>query len=190
MHQKTKEILKDFLNKEHLIPSRLWRGILWLQDDRKIGITRDSRFFWIDKNGKHEGNLQNFFRKNKGRWKEYQILERLKDYQLFFKLDTLTAREILNCKNIEIRSLLMRRFGIDRLFRELGGFVEHQNGSSQLIVVDLGKSMAPMKLVKVQDATTKEIYVLAVPHTVHTCKEAIAWTFGLTKEEYKPIKET
>ncbi|NVM00897.1 MAG: hypothetical protein HWN67_01055 [Candidatus Helarchaeota archaeon] len=190
MKQKTKEIIKDFLNKEHLIPPRLWREILWLQDDRKLGITRDKRFFWIDKTGKHEGNLQNFFRKNKGHWKDHQILERLKDYQLFFKLDTLTAREIINCKNVEIRSLLMRRFGIDKLFRELGGFVEHQDGSSQLIVVNLGKNMDPMKLVKVRDATTKEFYVLAVPHSVHTCKEAIAWTFGLTIEEYNPIKET
>lgn len=190
MNRKTREIVKDFLNNEHLIPPRFWRGILWLQDDPKLGITRDKQFFWTDITGKHDGNLQNFFRKNRGQWKDYQILDTIKDYQLFFKLDSLTAQEIINCKNIELRSFLMRQFGIERLFQELKGVVEDQEGSSQLIIVNMGKNLDPMKLVKVRDATTKEFYILAVPHALHTCKEAIAWTFGMTPEEYNPIKET
>ncbi len=190
MHKKTIEILKEFLNKEHLIPPRIWRGVLWLQDDQKLGITRNKHFFWIDDTGKHEGNLQNFFRKSRGHWEDYQILDALRDYQLFFKLDSLTAREIINCKNVTIRSLLMRQFGVERLFRELGGVVEDQDGRSQLILVNMGKNLAPMKLVKVRDATTNEIYVLPVPHTVHSCRDAIAWTFGMTEDEYNPIKET
>ena len=84
----------------------------------------------------------------------------------------------------------MRQFGVERLFRELGGVVEDEDGSSQLILVNMGKNLIPMKLVKVHDATTREVYVLAVPHTVQSCRDAIAWTFGMTEDEYNPSKET
>ncbi|MHA1385408.1 MAG: DUF6745 domain-containing protein [Candidatus Helarchaeota archaeon] len=190
MNKKTKEILKQFLAKQHLIPKRIWRDVLWLQKNEKLGITRDKRFIWNDNKGKHNSNWQNFFRSCKVNWNDHEILDSLVDYQLFFKLNSLTAREVLNCKNMEIRRLLMRAFDTKRLFRELGGIVEHQDGDSQLIIVKLGKNIDIMKIIKVKDSTTGEFYILRVPPAVHTCKEAIAWTFGMTVEEYKPIKET
>ncbi len=190
MNKKTKEVLKQFLEKQDLIPSRIWREILWLQENRELGITREGRFHWVDEFGKHEGSWQNFFRKSRGHWNDSEILQRLKDYQLFFKLDKLTAREVLNCKNAEIRSMLLRSFGTERLLRELGGAVEHQEGDSQLIIVQLGKEMEPLKIIKVRDSTIGQFYILRVPPSVHTCKEAIAWTFEMTEEEYDLIKET
>ena len=45
-------------------------------------------------------------------------------------------------------------------------------------------------MVKVKDSTTGEIYLLRVPPTMKTCKEAVAWTFGMTAEEYVLEKET
>jgi hypothetical protein len=65
MEKKTKELIKNILDNEHLIPRRIWRDILWLQDDETLGISRDRRFVWHDKLGDHEGNWQNFFRKSK-----------------------------------------------------------------------------------------------------------------------------
>lgn len=35
-----------------------------------------------------------------------------------------------------------------------------------------------------------EQHYLSVPPTIKTAKEAVAWTFGLTPEEYLPLKET
>jgi hypothetical protein len=32
--------------------------------------------------------------------------------------------------------------------------------------------------------------MLRVPPEVTTCKEALAWTFGMSTEEYNPIKES
>ena len=45
-------------------------------------------------------------------------------------------------------------------------------------------------VVKVQDFTTKEKYILRVPPHVRTCKEAIAWTFLMEESEYNPVIKT
>jgi hypothetical protein len=39
------------------------------------------------------------------------------------------------------------------------------------------------------DGTFKRYY-LAVPPTVKTCKEGIAWSFYMTEEEYNPSQES
>ncbi|MFX1315952.1 MAG: DUF6745 domain-containing protein [Promethearchaeota archaeon] len=190
MEKKTKELIKNILDNEHLIPSRIWRDILWLQDDESLGISRDRRIVWHDKLGDHEANWQNFFRKSKKRWKDNSILKKLQDYLLFLKGDNLTAREVLSCRNVEIRSLLLNQFGHERLISELKGNIIHQDGDSQLINLDLGTFTEPIRVVKVRDSSTKNYYILRVPPSVKTCKEAIAWTFGLEEDEYNLIKET
>ena len=111
MDKRIKEILRDFLDKQYLIPWRVWWDVLWIQRERTLGITRYRRFVWTDKRGKHESNWQNFFRKCKVHWNEHEILQCLKDYQLFFKLDTLTAQDVIYCSNVEIRRLLLNNFG-------------------------------------------------------------------------------
>jgi len=167
MEKRSKELIKKILGNEHLIPFRVWRDVLWLQEDESLGITRDKRFIWRDKIGSHEANWQNFFRKAKQSWKDSQIYHKLQDYLLFLKVDKLTAREILSCRNVEIRTLLLNQFG-----------------------QDLGNITEPIRVIKVRDSTTKKYYILRVPPTVKTCKQAIAWTFGMEEDEYDPIKET
>jgi hypothetical protein len=39
------------------------------------------------------------------------------------------------------------------------------------------------------DGSYKE-YFLRVPPTMTRARQAIAWTFGLTEEEYEPLSET
>ena len=106
------------------------------------------------------------------------------------RADKLTAREILSCRNVEIRTLLLNQFGHERLIKELEGIVIHQEGDSQLIKLDLGNITEPIRVIKVRDSTTKKYYILRVPPTVKTCKQAIAWTFGMEEDEYDPIKES
>lgn len=38
--------------------------------------------------------------------------------------------------------------------------------------------------------STGDEYYLAVPPTVRTCQEGVAWTFGLDADDYAPVKET
>ncbi len=190
MEKKTKELIKTLLEKQKLIPLRIWRDVLWLQDDGSLGISRKQRFTWRDKFGTHEGNWQNFFRKAKGNWDKNQIKRRLQDYLLFLKGNNLTAREVISCRNAEIRSLLLGQFGYERLIQELQANVLHQDGDSQLIEINMGKHEEDIRLIKVRDSTTKQFYLLRVPPTVWSCKQAVAWTFGMEEDEYDPIKET
>ena len=80
--------------------------------------------------------------------------------------------------------------GNEKLIKELEGKIIHQDGDSQLKNLNLGNITEPIRVVKVKDSTTKKYYILRVPPTVKTCKQAIAWTFGLEEEEYNPTMET
>jgi hypothetical protein len=192
MDKKTKEMLKELVNCTDLIPRRIWRDILWLQDDERLGIKRNGHFVWKTQKESKEGTWKTFFVKKFGRrrWNEHQIRTIIQDYLLFSKGDTLTARDIISCRNAEIRRLLLRGFGYEKFVMELGGAVIHRDGDSELILIKWGIYEDALKLVKVKDPSTGDFYILRVPLSVKTCKEAIAWTFGMSEEDYDLIKET
>jgi hypothetical protein len=53
----------------------------------------------------------------------------------------------------------------------------------------------PLVMVEVVNATpepdgTHHIYWLRVPPTVGSAREAVAWTFGLNADHYRPLRET
>jgi DNA-binding transcriptional ArsR family regulator len=116
----------------------------------------------------------------------------LEDLSLLIKLEegTLKAIEIIRCKNILIRQYLLRRYSYDRFMSELKCKVINKSGDNELIMIPLGKEEEPIMLVKVKDPSTGLTHLLRVPPNVRTCREAIAWTFGMTSEEYNPIVET
>ena len=50
-------------------------------------------------------------------------------------------------------------------------------------------------MVRVRNSTpepdgTYKIYRLRVPPWIQTARQAVAWTFGLSEEEYAPLEET
>lgn len=192
MDKKTKEMLKKLVNCENLIPRRIWRDILWLQDDERLGIKRNGHFVWKTQKGSQEGVWKTFFVKKFRRrhWNEHQIRTIVQDYLLFAKGDKLTARDIIRCRNAEIRRILLLRFGYEKFVMELGGAVIHRDGDSELILIKWGDYEEGLKVVKVKDPSTGDFYILRVPLSAKTCKEAIAWTFGMSEEEYNLIKET
>jgi hypothetical protein len=49
---------------------------------------------------------------------------------------------------------------------------------------------ARLTILKVIDSTRKAPHLLRVPNEMRTCKEAVAWTFGMTPDEYHPLRET
>jgi len=121
-----------------------------------------------------------------------EILENLHDYRLLLKLrrGELHARDILECRNATIRRDLIAGFGFERFVNKIGGTVINRDGSSELIRVDWHKDERPIVVVKVKDSTTHKIYLLRVPPDMRTCKQAVAWTFGLEEKEYDPQSET
>jgi len=107
----------------------------------------------------------------------------------------LTAAMIAAEPNVERRRVYIELFGLDRLVRELRGrLVDDSPRFGRLIHLDLG-SGEPLAAIEVEDATplpdgTRKRYVLRVPPTCRTAHEAVAWTFGLTPEQYQPAVET
>ena len=188
----SKALLKELLENNRKIPFRLWRRVLWLQDNEALGIDRSGRFHWKDKKGKFQiRSWKGFFASKKREIINFKRMnDILNDYLLIVHQDQLKARDILRCRNAEIRRYLLKEYGYSQFFQELSGVVIHRQGDSELISLQIRKDEDPLIVIKVKDSTSGEIYILRVHPEVRTCQEAIAWTFGLQPDEYNPTVET
>jgi len=124
---------------------------------------------------------------------------------LFVPKEDLTVTLILHCNNSTIQSRMIQTYGAKEFFVKLNAITVHKDGENELLRVDLG-FRAEIMMVKVVDTTTKQIYLLRVPPEIEikprtlktravmipmrTCKQAIAWTFGLKTAEYHPDGES
>lgn len=197
-----KEILKKFIGNKNVpnwVWERHWRRenqVFWLIENR-FGIKKDGNVVFQDANDKRKiYRLDTFFLKPRLEpCEKKEIVEIINGYLLFDKLrnGTLRAKEIVNCKNIEIRRLLLEQFGYEKFLKELKGVVVHSEGSSKLITIDAkwaGRDEEPIKLVKVKCPSSGRMYVLRVSPNMKTCREAVASTFNLSTEDYNPKIET
>ena len=102
-----------------------------------------------------------------------------------------SPKDILKVRNADIRAYLMREYGVARWFNDMGAIIIHEDGDRKLLRVSADKSQMGENMVMVQviDSTTKEVYLLRVPPTMKTCKEAVAWTFRMNKDQYHPTRE-
>jgi hypothetical protein len=109
-------------------------------------------------------------------------------------LPTLTAKRIRREENAEIRRVMLEHFGYDRYMREVGA---HKMGSDETGIlwrVNLDGD-EPLVMVEVVNSTpepdgTSRVYWLRVPPSTRTAREGVAWTFGLTADEYQPLVQT
>lgn len=108
----------------------------------------------------------------------------LKDYLLLIKTN-LEPSEVLTAKNAEVRRYLMKRVGYEEVKESVKAQVMHRDATSELLKFADGDMY-----VKVQDSSTEREYLLYVPNNMKTCRQAIAWTFGLEEAEYQPLIET
>jgi hypothetical protein len=115
--------------------------------------------------------------------------------------ETITTEEMLRERNLEVRRLMLERIGFDRLILDTHARPVHMDECGALYRLRLshrssGVRLAePMTLVHVTNSTaepdgTRKRYFLRVPPSVRTAREAVAWTFGLTEEQYRPSIET
>ena len=168
--------------------------ILWVVS-KEFGIRGNGNIVYNDGRGRRTDNTFNtFFLKPRisSPCLEKEVKESVADLLLLveMKQGTLNARDITKCKNAEIRRVLMERFGYEKFLREMKGVVTHRDGDSRLIRIDWHKNEESIKLVRVKDSSTNRYYLLRVPPNVRTCKEAVAWTFGMGEDQYNPLKET
>ena len=127
--------------------------------------------------------------------KKEEILEGirvLKDFEPLFELleNKGTAQNITRINNATLRMEALNYYGIEKFFKEMNAQIIHQEGKQQLLKLQWHKNEEPMTMVKVIDSTTRTIYLLRVPPIMQTVSQAVAWTFDMNKEEYRPSKET
>jgi hypothetical protein len=100
--------------------------------------------------------------------------------------EQITATEIRDEPNLEVRRCMVELFGIGRLMNELGCELLAQDGFGKLWRCRLDE---PYMAVEVENGTAEadgspRHYFLAVPPWMRTPREAVAWTYGLASHEY------
>jgi hypothetical protein len=105
--------------------------------------------------------------------------------------ETLTREDFLGENDVEVRRVIQERMG-DRFVSTLGGQVIDTGPRGTLYEVRLpgDDPEGVARYVQLQDASTARQYFLRVPSTIQTAEEAVAWSFQLTVEEYRPAQET
>ncbi|WP_305789454.1 DUF6745 domain-containing protein [Symbioplanes lichenis] len=110
------------------------------------------------------------------------------------ELPTLTTDRIKAEPNAEIRRVMLEHYGYDRYLRDSGAHKQHTDETGTLWHLALPND-EPLVMVEVVNATpepdgTHRIYWLRVPPRTRTAREGVAWTFGLTADEYHPQIQT
>jgi hypothetical protein len=108
--------------------------------------------------------------------------------------ESITVRQIQHETNIELRRVLLERYGFDRYVVNGGAQPIHSDTFGTLYRCEL-PGEEPRFMVSVTNSTaeadgTFRLYVLRVPPGITTAREAVAWTFGIAGQDYRPEVET
>jgi hypothetical protein len=102
--------------------------------------------------------------------------------------ETLTREDWLNERNLEVRRVMQER--MPTFVETIGAGWLDTGKYGSLYAVDLAPDPEEVAhYVHVQDSSSARSYYLRVPPTIHRADEAVAWTFGLSEEEYQPAQE-
>lgn len=108
--------------------------------------------------------------------------------------ESVTAEFINQLNNVELRRILLSRFGEERFIEELGAEACHSDEFGTLYRVAMVDDEA-LTMVKVKNSTPEKDgsykhYFLRVPPSMNTAKEAVAWTFAMNEGDFNPDIET
>ncbi len=107
---------------------------------------------------------------------------------------SITVERIERETNAEVRRVMIERYGLSKYLVDSGA----QEAASDDYGVLYRKEIPgdePLVMVKVVNSTAEpngvfKDYFLRVPPTMATAREAVAWTFGKTAEDYAPAIQT
>ena len=156
-----------------------WRSptrIIWYKDGRKHGVDAD----------KH-GSLHYYYE---------GIRIPAKFHQAVNNPEILTVEEVLSHPNTECRYVGIKIIGHERIkSSEKCKMIDTCSKTGMELFSIEGIFPEPLMFLKVINSTAEldgsyKNYYLCVPPEMQKCKEAVAWTFGMTADEYAPIQET
>ena len=103
----------------------------------------------------------------------------------------ITAAAIRKEANAEVRRCMLERFGFGRYLREFGGslIAQDRHGKLWLTRLDREGHAQSETVLEVRTGTrepdgTYRQYFLSVPPDMRSPTEAVAWTYGLSPEQY------
>ena len=105
--------------------------------------------------------------------------------------ETITVAKVGAEPNAEVRRVMIERMGAERFMREGNAKRIHRDKFGTLWHRHMKNEFEPFAVVEVVNGTPEpdgsiKHYWLRVPPTVSTAREAVAWTYGMTAEEYDP----
>jgi hypothetical protein len=108
--------------------------------------------------------------------------------------ESITVATIQAERNAEIRRVLLERYGFDRYLTDSGALPLHADETGTLYRCELAGD-EPLVMVSVRNRTPEpdhsfKQYQLRVPPTMQTAREAVAWTFAMDADQYRPAVET
>jgi hypothetical protein len=114
--------------------------------------------------------------------------------QIAFFPETLKGPEILAERNTELRRVMIERVGFEKFLSEVQAQVldadRDPGGERKLIRVQLADD-EPIVIVSVHCPSTSRHYLIRVPPSMRSCRQAVAWTAGYDNpDEYQPFVET
>jgi hypothetical protein len=181
-----------FLHGATLLRKAIDAGIGWLLDDGTTLLLlarprlRLDRQFRLHHERQPAVEWSNGFRDY--RWQGVRVNPRM-----LLSPGSMTARQVLEVENVELRRIMVARFGIDRFLTELKAEVIHtdyvEGRERRLLQVEVERD-EPLVAVRVTCPSTGQMYLLRVSPRTRTCEEAVAWTFGLTPGNYAPVSES
>lgn len=110
--------------------------------------------------------------------------------KVIVKPEALTREDFFRQRDIETRRVIQERMG-ERFVMALGGAVI--DAGTQGVLYEVALPHDPDRIacyVHVHDPSSQREYHLRVPPTMTSAAEAVAWTFGLSVEEYRPLQQT
>ncbi|WP_066937510.1 DUF6745 domain-containing protein [Microtetraspora fusca] len=96
--------------------------------------------------------------------------------------------------NAELRRVMLEHYGYDRYLADSGASPVHADETGVLWQISLPGD-EDVTMVEVVNSTpepdgTRRTYFLRVPPWIVRARQGVAWTFGVTEEEYQPERET
>lgn len=120
--------------------------------------------------------------------------------QIIEEPETMTIKQIRSESNVEVRRVMIERFGMDRFVKDSDAETLHTDtdglGHPRRLLRLPRPSDTDIVVVEVVNSSpepdgTRKKYMLRVPPQIRTCQQAIAWTFGIEKAaEYAPLFES